>query len=75
MNREMQEAMRMLKLEETRLRSAALAFSLGIGTQEELAEAALNYGSAARNYKWLESEHIKNGRGVTYTPQEAEMVR
>lgn len=75
MTSEIREAVRVLKLEETRLRSAALAFSLGLASQQELNEAALNYGQAARYCKWLEQERLKDGRGVTYTSQEAEAMR
>ena len=75
MSREMCEALRVMKLEEARLRSAALAFSLGIGTQTELNEAAHKYGDAARYCKWLESESLRDGRGVLYSTREAEMMR
>lgn len=72
---ELREALREMKLEETRLRSAALAFSLGLGSQQELNDAAQNYGKAARRCKWLEQERLREGKGVLYTTREAEMLR
>lgn len=73
--RDLVEALRKMKLEEARLRSAALAFSLGLTTQEELNEAAHNYGQAARFCKWVEQERLRTGKGVAYTTREAEMMR
>lgn len=75
MDADVKEALRVMKLEEARLRSAALAYSLGIGSQDELKVAAQNYGSAAFHCKQLERERLKNGKGATYTPDEAEMMR
>ena len=69
--RKFAEALRKLRLEEARLRSASLAFSCGIGSQEELAEAAHQYGAAARHYKEIE----RFMGGATLTLDEAEVVR
>ena len=66
---ELREAVRVMKLEETRLRSSALAFSLGIGSHQELAEAALNYGRAAQYCKTLEQEERMAGRAALYNEQ------
>lgn len=66
----LRNALRMLRLEETRLRSAALAFSNGMGTTHELELAAKAYGVAARQYRRLEMD-----KGATLTPEEAEAVR
>lgn len=63
---EAEEMMRQLRLEELRLRSAALAFSLGIGSTAELAESALQYGQAARAMRQLALS------GATLTPKQAE---
>lgn len=68
---ELRNALRVLRLEETRLRSAALAYNVGIGTVEELTQAAVAYGMAARRYKEAESD----ANGVTLTPDDAEFVR
>ena len=68
---ELNDALRVLKLEETRLRSAALACSCGLGTQAELVSAATHYGVAARRYKQIER---MLGR-VLLTTEDAEAVR
>lgn len=65
---EAEEVTRILRLEELRLRSAALAYSLGIGSTTELAESALQYGQAARAMRQLALA------GATLTPQQAEVL-
>lgn len=69
----LREALRVLRLEEARLRSSALAYSCGIGSVVELTAAADHYGSAARDYKALERALL--GDGLTLTPDEAEVAR
>lgn len=65
---EADEIVRQLRLEELRLRSAALAFSLGIGSTSELAEAAHYYGQAARTMRQFSLA------GATLTAEQAEVL-
>ena len=65
---EAEEVTRILRLEELRLRSAALAYSLGIGSTAELVESALQYGQAARAMRQFALA------GATLTSQQAEVL-
>jgi hypothetical protein len=69
-HQKLKEALRVLRLEESRLRSAALAYSQGLGSQYELQTAADYYTAAAVDYKALERYY-----GASLTPEQAEVVR
>jgi hypothetical protein len=71
----LREAHRKLKLEELRLRSAALAFSIGLCSQSEMEQAALAYGHTAREYKSVERDILDETAGILYTPDEVETTR
>lgn len=70
---EMREVMRRMRLEEARLRSAALATGTGLGSLAELQVAALAYAESVLVYREAESALLQAGGRLSYDPGELEV--